>query len=82
MQPMGAGQQQETELCTPSTAHTACTQWEFDPFIVFHQSFVPRGPLGPNLSPSLHGSFVFPVPGGCGAGEERGRRRHHVHPQL
>lgn len=27
-------------------------------------------------------SLVFSVPGGRGAGEERGRRGHHVHPQL
>lgn len=34
------------------------------------------------LSLSLLGSVVFPLPGGRGAREERGRRRHHVHPQL
>lgn len=36
----------------------------------------------PALSIPLLGSLVFPLPGGRGAGEERGRRRHHVHPQL
>lgn len=30
----------------------------------------------------LLGSVVFPLPGGRGAREERGRRGHHVHPQL
>ena len=39
-------------------------------------------PVQPPLSLSLLGSLVFPLPGGRGAGEERGRRRHHVHPQL
>lgn len=34
------------------------------------------------LSLSLLGSLVFPLPGGCGACEKRGGRRHHVHPQL
>lgn len=39
----------------------------------------PASPPDLSVSPL---SLVFSVPGGRGASEERGRRGHHVHPQL